>query len=177
MSEGIKVALKRIQDRINRCDLAADWLDFALEDLPTNALGQRYKPETEKAIADAQAADRRDFNYLIAELRRQSQELERAREAKDGAYSERNKLVSALSKLFPASLERHEDSDKTWEDDWRWIVFINLPTGQVTWHIHDSELPNFAHLFRICGRVWDGHTTEQKYERLAALTQPAPEKP
>jgi len=96
-------------------------------------------------------------------------ENERLREQKDGAYAERNKLVAALSKLFPASLERHEESDKTWEDDWRWIVFINLPTGQVSWHIHDSELPLFDHLYRICGRVWDGHTTEEKYRRLAAL--------
>ncbi|MEK9736095.1 MAG: hypothetical protein VW239_02075, partial [Candidatus Nanopelagicales bacterium] len=39
---------------------------------------------------------------------------------KDGAYEERNRLVAALSSVYPASLERHPDSDETWEDDWRW---------------------------------------------------------
>jgi len=93
---------------------------------------------------------------------------ERAR--KDAAYSERDQLVCAMSKLFPASLERHPDEDTSWENDWRWIVFIDLPTGQSTWHIHDSELAMFDHLPRFQGRKWDGHTTPEKYARLASLS-------
>lgn len=52
----------------------------------------------------------------------------RALAQKDAAYTERNKLVCALSKIYPAWLERHPDTDVTWEDDWRWIVFIKIPT-------------------------------------------------
>lgn len=88
---------------------------------------------------------------------------------KDGAYAERDKLVALISKVFPAHLERHPDEDKEWENDWRWIVMIQLPTGQASWHIHDSELPMFDHLKRESGHSWDGHTTEQKYARLAAI--------
>jgi hypothetical protein len=95
-------------------------------------------------------------------------EREKLRAAKDAAYAERNKLVAALSKCFPALLARHPDEDKDWEDDWRWIVFITLPTGQATWHIHDSELPLFAHLERSAA-TWDGHSTEEKYRRVEAL--------
>lgn len=91
------------------------------------------------------------------------------RARKDGAYKERNLLVAALSKLFPASLERHPEDDLEWEDDWRWVVFIQLPEGQATWHIHDSHLAFFDHLPRYEGRVWDEHTTEEKYRRLAML--------
>ncbi|WP_040891313.1 WDGH domain-containing protein [Zavarzinella formosa] len=98
-------------------------------------------------------------------------EITALRKAKDAAYSERNKLVAALSKLFPAWLERHPDS--AWEDDWRWIVFLDLPvvsgSGQVSWHIHDSELSQFDHLERRSGNSWDDHTTEEKYLRLACL--------
>jgi len=90
-------------------------------------------------------------------------------EVKDGAYSERNKLVAFLASLYPSSLERHPDEDTEWEDDWRWVVYIDLPNGQASWHLHDSELSQFDGLPRLQGRVWDGHTTEQKYERLAAL--------
>jgi hypothetical protein len=96
-------------------------------------------------------------------------ECDRLRKEKDGAYRERNRLVALLAALFPSSLERHDENDKTWEDDWRWIVFIDLPTGQCTWHIHDSELPLFAHVDRLKGWVWDNHTTDDKYARVAAL--------
>lgn len=128
---------------------------------PTNLI---FNGEPDNRASDARLVENApgDLRYLLDRVKALEQ-------SKDGAYSERNKLVAALSKLFPASLERHDENDKTWEDDWRWIVFINLPTGQVSWHIHDSELNQFSHLHRICGRVWDGHTTKEKYDRLAAL--------
>jgi len=50
--------------------------------------------------------------------------------------------------------------------EWNWIVFIDLPAGQATWHIHDDELPRFSHLPRSTGREWDGHTTAKKYDRV-----------
>lgn len=97
------------------------------------------------------------------------QEIETLKKQKDLAYSERNKLVALLSKLFPASLERHPDEDKDWEDDWRWIVFIQLPTGQVSWHIHDSELPLFDHLPANQGVKWDGHDNNLKWIRASLV--------
>ena len=93
-------------------------------------------------------------------------EVARLKDEKNAAYHERNLLVAHLSALFPSSLERHPETDTDWEDDWRWVVYIALPTGQVSWHIHDSELAEFDHLPRFDGREWDGHTTKQKYERL-----------
>ena len=115
------------------------------------------------ALASADALARHDAAVRLEEQTK-----------KDAAYRERDQLVCALSKLFPSSLERHPDTDTTWENDWRWIVFINLPTGQATWHIHDSELGLFGHLQRCTGAKWDGHTTPQKYERIAALEGRAP---
>ena len=85
----------------------------------------------------------------------------------DQVYAERDRLVAALSKLLPSHLSRHEGDD--WEDDWRNIVCIHLPAGQATWHIHDSELPWFSHLLERDGH-WDGHSTAEKYERLAKLS-------
>ena len=87
---------------------------------------------------------------------------------KDLAYAERDLLVSALSKCYPSHLTRHPDSDVTWENDWRWIVCIHLPTGQATWHIHDSEVPFFAHL-STKENHWDGHSNLQKYQRIMEL--------
>lgn len=85
----------------------------------------------------------------------------------DAVYTERAQLVAALSKLFPASLEEHDGAD--WDDEWRTVCFIDLPTGQVSWHIAKADLGYFAHLQKGAGRIWDGHDTPEKYKRLNAL--------
>ncbi|MES2210998.1 MAG: hypothetical protein V4515_12600 [Chloroflexota bacterium] len=41
------------------------------------------------------------------------------------------------------------------EPEWP-VVYIELPTGQVSWHMPQHPVP------------YDGHTTEQKYERTRA---------
>lgn len=150
-------ALKRVQylerDNKDRLDTLQLWL--TVTDKIAKALGL---PSHTPANLPAQVAE------VVAERNELGTQ-------KDRAYSERNKLVAVLSMLFPASLERHPEEDTSWEDDWRWIVFIDLPTGQASWHIHDSELPLFEHLPRDSGRAWDGHTTERKYARLLDLRQ------
>lgn len=85
----------------------------------------------------------------------------------DRAYYERNALVAALSKLFPAWLMKHPP-DPSWEPAWTDIVCIETPEGQLTWHLHESHLHMFAHLV-LCPNNYDGHSTVEKYERLAKL--------
>lgn len=115
-------------------------------------------------------AQRERESELMKEVERLRTLADGAVAAKDCAYEERDRLVAVLSKVFPAHLMRHPDEDLEWEDDWRWIVCVELPTGQATWHFHDSELPWFDHLEPRVENTWDGHTTEEKYRRLEALT-------
>lgn len=101
------------------------------------------------------------------EFTRQIQELGRQ---KDAAYAERNKLVALAAKMaialgFRAGLGQHDPNDSQWDADWRTIVYIDLPEGQCSWHIHDSERVLFESLPIYEGQ-WDGHSTEEKYERI-----------
>ena len=93
-------------------------------------------------------------------------------QAKDDAYAERDRLVAALSKLFPSHLTQHTPNpDPDWDKDWMTVVCIHLPTGQVTWHIHKNEISWFDHLLRV-GLVcegYDGYSTNEKYRRLWSL--------
>lgn len=121
--------------------------------------------------AMAFADERSHFNDYMNDttdrvMQRITEHEEVLKKQKDLAYSERNKLVALLSKVFPSSIEKHEGED--WEDDWRNVVFIWLPTGQCSWHIHDSELPMFSHLTSD-GKKWDGHSNEEKYARCEAV--------
>ena len=85
---------------------------------------------------------------------------------KDAAYLERNRLVALLSKLFPAGKKR--TAIEGWSEDWHGCVYIDLPTGQASWHYHDSQAYLFDHLPEYQGE-WDGHTTEEKYGRIASV--------
>lgn len=87
---------------------------------------------------------------------------------KDNAYAERNRLVAVLAGMYPSGLARTAIAG--WDPEWHNAVYIDLPTGQASWHYHDSHHFLFAHLPPYGGK-WDGHTTEEKYERVARLTQ------
>jgi hypothetical protein len=66
--------------------------------------------------------------------------------------------VAALSKTFRAHLAKHPKEDKERGDGWRTIAVIYLEGSmnrdfiesdkitelQMTWHIHDSDIPMFA---------------------------------
>lgn len=87
-------------------------------------------------------------------------------EGKDLAYWERNQLVLYLSKMMDAWIEQHPIEDKTWENDWRNIIFIDFPQGLFSWHIHDSEIVYFKHLEKREGNSWKGESLIQKYDSL-----------
>lgn len=99
-------------------------------------------------------------------------DLVATRAAKDGAYRKRNHVLALLAHVahdygWRVGVGQHPESDITWEMDWRTILFIDLPTGQASWHFHDSE----AHLLEglpMYPGAWDGHTTEEKYQRVEA---------
>lgn len=84
----------------------------------------------------------------------------------ESAYSERNKLVAFLAHCYPAAIAR--TAIEGWDPEWHWCVYINTPAGQMSWHYHDSDAHLFDDLPLFSGQ-WDGHTTEQKYDRLRAL--------
>ncbi len=167
----------------SECNTADDY--DPVEDLLTKNKLQAERIEADaqsiadlRGVSEGQSKQLRNQHSTIAQMKQENATLrataELVEKQKDGAYSERDKLVCALSKLLPSWLERHPDEDTEWEDDWRWIVFVDGSGGHfksryMSWHIHESELEWFDHLRRCLGNSWDGHTTEEKYERLSSL--------
>lgn len=99
------------------------------------------------------------------------QRLDKLEMQKDAAYRERNKLVSLAARMaialgHSAGLAMHDPTDAQWDPKWRTIVVIDLPTGQVTWHIHDDEVGLFLFLPLYDKWKWDGHDTDEKYRRV-----------
>ena len=102
-------------------------------------------------------------NWLLVRLRE-------AEKSKDCVYNERDRCVALIARMaeelgYRVGLGEHPREDASWDHDWRTIVFVDLPAGQVSWHVHDSERSLFAAIGEYVGQ-WDGHSTEEKYRRV-----------
>lgn len=102
-------------------------------------------------------------NDLLACNTRYLEEKRKVKARKDEAYHERNKVVALLTSIFPSGIT-HTDIPG-WDPEWHGCVYIDLPTGQVSWHYHDSQAYLFEHLPPYQGG-WDGHDTDEKYRRV-----------
>lgn len=81
-------------------------------------------------------------------------------------YTERAHLTALLAAHYPSVLVTGADPHAP---DWP-ILYVRLPTGQCSWYVSPSDLPIFAHVQKVTapdGPVWDGHTNDQKYARIA----------
>lgn len=86
---------------------------------------------------------------------------------------ERNRVVAALAWMalksgWKVGVKRTDIEG--WKPQWHGCVYIETPTGQVSWHFHDDHAYLFERLPEFDGE-WDGHDTETKYERLRRLTE------
>ena len=123
------------------------------------ALAQDYRP-TEQYQRDmdryrsdraAYDANRGDYQQARRDYERRRADWEAARDDYDRRY---DLIIDAifLSRLVGYKVGfRFDPSNPDWP-----VVVIELPTGQVSWHM--PEHPN----------IWDGHTTEEKFERIEA---------
>ena len=121
------------------------------------------KAEIERMRAGGCARDQSTTQYC-AEAAKLAAENEKLRAALDGAYNERNRLVAFMARLFPSGLKKTDIPG--WDEAWHGCVYIDLPTGQASWHFHDREAHLFDGLPPYSGE-WDGHNTDEKYERIA----------
>jgi hypothetical protein len=102
-----------------------------------------------------------------ANVRELADRAEQAEAERDGAYRERAQLLALLATHYPAVLAPAPDVD---EEGWQ-ILYLDLPTGQASWHIAPRDGDLLGHLAVAPAddprAQWDGHTTAEKYGRIA----------
>jgi hypothetical protein len=91
----------------------------------------------------------------------------------DRAYNERARLVVLLAQMARVvgwKAGRYWDGSQ--EPGWNNVVAIDLPTGQVSWHIgaEDCGDSGIAMLPSYDGK-WDEHTTPQKWDRVQQMAR------
>lgn len=90
------------------------------------------------------------------------------REKLDAVYQERNRLVALLARIYPSGISRTDIEG--WDPDWHNVVYIDTPMGQMSWHYHTRDAWMFSGLDFYAGQ-WDGHSTEEKYNRMRSLVE------
>lgn len=87
---------------------------------------------------------------------------------RDAAYRGRAELLAVLAAIFPARMAFTDPAAPGWP-----VLFLTTPAGQATWHINPDDFALFDPAISVFDPadcpVWDGHSNEQKSERLRAL--------
>ncbi len=120
------------------------------------------------------------YDDLMNRYERLHQEHEHLQQAIDAmsdhlnaVYTERNTCVAlllgmALALGLTAGIGIDEQAEEGWQD----VVFLDLPTGQVSWHIPRKELDVlFPNAVTGYSTPWDGHDTFTKYARVCDYAQ------
>lgn len=101
----------------------------------------------------------------LTAIEQANQAIVSQKQALDAVYAERNQCVALIARMASIMGDRvglRTSSD--FEPGWQKCIMIDLPSGQVSWHLKDSELPLFD--FPDYPDPWDGHSTEEKYRRV-----------
>jgi hypothetical protein len=96
-----------------------------------------------------------------------AEKIDRLEAERDAAYRGRALAAVALAHAALALGLRagvRIDPDQT--PEWRHVLMVELPAGQVSWHIAEADVPLLVGLPDY--QEWDGHTPAQRDERLAA---------
>lgn len=108
-----------------------------------------------------------ELDVARAAYKRVCEERDELRKAQGALYRERAHLTAFLAACYPSV--QCPDFD---DDEYR-LLYVTTPAGQLSWHVQvddaDDLLGHVPH--DGAGEDWDGHTTEEKYERLDEMTR------
>lgn len=79
------------------------------------------------------------------------------------AYMERNRLVQLLTYMFPSHIANQKERANSP------VVYIETPTGQISFHYQPNCAFLFTHLEVREENSFDGHTTDLKWKRVEDL--------
>lgn len=159
-AEQRRFAAERKQSRIDRITEIRDAV----------ASGSTLKAAAEvRGMTETSAANQllRTFGLRVKQIREPLPRPSRGGRTPFKPRRERASLVAHLARTQSAAgWKVTTDNDPKDANGHR--VYIASSSGQLSWHFSPIDADLFAE-FPFEPTVWDGHTTAEKYERLAAL--------
>lgn len=133
------------------------------EQAQSNSAERKLAGDTSDEVADAAEQVVELAGTVVQRADAMAAKLHEHKTSKDQAYLERNTLVALLARLYPSGVR--VTSIEGWNPEWNGCVYIDLPTGQVSFHYHVND----AHLFEGLPpytKPYDGHNKETAMKRL-----------
>jgi hypothetical protein len=109
------------------------------------------------------STDQEKLIGTISALKAENAEL---RKQKDTAYAFRQRLAAILATGFPSVKFKTTDTDF---GKWSTCLYIQLPTGQISFHYHDDDAEWLDGIATAEQNPWDGSSAETHLERLERL--------
>lgn len=90
------------------------------------------------------------------------------------AYTQRMLVVRLLAVTAGSvgfSFGIGKDNNEHWDDEWRNVIYIDLPHGQFSWHIAPHDLHLFSDFPPYKGN-WDGTFLGQSVDFIKSIKPP-----
>lgn len=97
----------------------------------------------------------------------------------DATYHERNMLLLLSAKLARSmgyNVGWAFDKKKDWEDEWCYVVYIELDKGQISYHLHPKEVEMFKAQLPEYTKLWD-LSNKDEHHRLILEHKPYAKSP
>ena len=91
----------------------------------------------------------------------------------NNARCEIRNLVALLASIFPSVMSYHSPDESGEDHDWGWVVYLKLPSGQVSFHIGEDRTTWFKNVQVANITPWDGHNRFDKWERISQYIEEA----
>ena len=116
------------------------------------------------AVFASHEALRAERDSALAELAAMRPVVERMEAEKNNAYAQRNKLAVLLAAKYGGSLVDANPQEPGWSS----VLLIPTGSGQISFHVHDSELPYVLSMpnIKMHDGAWDGHDDGEKWRRV-----------
>jgi len=128
--------------------------------------------------------EKHDISELIQEEATRDEIMRGFRRARNDGFRERNRLLVTVCRLAALNGARiwigKLGEGTAFEYESSAAVFLELPTGQVSFQLNQAELGLFSEFMEAPHGKYDGHEWEGKWVRLdqysGSLGEPVPEK-
>lgn len=88
-------------------------------------------------------------------------------EEANAVYRDRAHILALLALHYPAYWAYSDAANKDWP-----VLTLDTPQGQMSWHIAPRDIGLFQHVRRAAddqaAAAYDGHSTEDKHDRIRA---------
>lgn len=111
-----------------------------------------------------------DKEYRRGSFQRLQKENTTLKSQLDGVYHERNMLAMLAAKtMLDLGLQAGVGVDEAASPEWSHVLFIDVPNGQLSYHLAPHEVKQFRDQLPEYTQPWDGSSKDHHHRLIEAM--------